>query len=354
MASDGIDGIWRPAGTARALPCRMEIDDEARAVSPDGLVLARAPLASAEISSRIGSVARRIAFPDGSEFETADNDGVDRLLKAAGVHRTGFVSGLEAFRPRLMLFVALTVVFCVAIYRYAVPALVEVAVLATPPAFTKVLSQSVFLSLDKSVLGESSLPQTRRDALARQFGQLAALTPRGARGTDDEPAYTLNFRDGGAIGPNAFALPDGTIILTDQLVEMAGEDDEMVMGVLAHEIGHVDHEHSLRQLYRAAGTAGLIMLIGGDIGSATEDILTQGAGLMALSHSRTAERDADHYSVELMHKAGKDPTAVARFFELLRSRFGDSGGNDFFSTHPSTPERITETRRYAEEVKKAD
>lgn len=332
----------------------MEIGTEARAVSADGLVLAHAPLGDAQVSSRIGRVARRISFPDGSEFETPDNDGIDRLLKATGRHRASFVSGLETFRPRLLVFVALTVMFCVAIYRYAVPALVEVAVFSTPPAFSKVLSQSVFLSLDKSVLGESSLPPERRTELAQRFAELAALTPRGAKGTDEQPAYTLNFRDGGAIGPNAFALPDGTIILTDQLVEMAGKDDEMILGVLAHEIGHVDHEHSLRQLYRAAGTAGLIMLIGGDIGSATEDVLTQGAALMALSHSRDAERDADHYSVELMHKAGKDPAAVARFFELLRSRFGDSGNTDFLSTHPATPERIKEARRYAEEIKKGE
>jgi len=136
-------------------------------------------------------------------------------------------------------------------------------------------------------------------------------------------------------------------------VDMAGGDDELILGVLAHEIGHVDREHSLRQLYRAAGVTTLILLIGGDIGAGAQDVLVQGTAVLALSYSRSAEREADRYSVELMHKAGRDPAAIARFFEILRDRLGDKGGNDMLSTHPATPERIEETRRYAEELQAA-
>jgi predicted Zn-dependent protease len=138
-------------------------------------------------------------------------------------------------------------------------------------------------------------------------------------------------------------------VLTDELVELAN-DEEAILGVLAHEIGHVEHQHSLRQLYRAAGVTGLVFLIGGDIGSGMEDILVQGAALASLSYSRAAETDADRYSVELMHAAGYDPMAIVRFLELLRDRLHDTSEGDFFSTHPATPSRIDETRRYAEEL----
>jgi predicted Zn-dependent protease len=141
-------------------------------------------------------------------------------------------------------------------------------------------------------------------------------------------------------------------VLTDELIELAGGDEDLVLGVLAHEIGHVDHDHSLRQLYRAAGITTLIMLIGGDIGSGAEDVLVQGTAVLALSYSRAAERDADRYSVELMHRIGRDPAAIARFFELLRDKLGDNSQGDFLSSHPATPERIEETRRYANEVAK--
>ncbi|WP_425291591.1 hypothetical protein [Aminobacter anthyllidis] len=51
-----------------------------------------------------------------------------------------------------------------------------------------------------------------------------------------------------------------------------------------------------------------------------------------------------------MHKAGRDPAAIARFFQLLRDKLGDSGEPDFLPTHPATPERVDETLRYAREV----
>ena len=151
------------------------------------------------------------------------------------------------------------------------------------------------------------------------------------------------------IGPNAFALPDGTVILTDELIELAPDDPDMVMGVLAHEISHVHLEHSLRRLYRAAGVAGLILLIGGDIGAGAEDLLVQGSALLALSYSRSHESEADRYSVELMSKVGRDPAAIARFFDLLVEKFGDQGDMGFLSTHPATAARIATARRYAKE-----
>ena len=179
------------------------------------------------------------------------------------------------------------------------------------------------------------------------FDRIASFSTRGKAG------YNLNFRDGGVIGPNAFALPDGTLVLTDQLVRMAGGDTEMVLGVLAHEIGHVEKDHSLRQMYRAAGLAGLIMLITGDIGSGGEEVLTDGAALLALSYSRSAESEADHISVDLMARAGHDPAAIGRFFRLLEEKLHDKDGTSMLSTHPGTPERRRQIEEWAREAKDA-
>ena len=352
MASDaeqgGIAGTWHPPASSRAVPASLAVDPSGvlSLRGPDGGALASAPLGEVEVSDRVGSIPRRFSFADGSIFETVDNDGVDAALKSFRRRGGGFVHELERFHPRLALFVVLIVLLSIGLYRYAVPALVEVAIVATPPVVPKLLSQSAMISLDGTLLGESELKEDVRARISDGFNELAALTPRGVAG------YSLNFRDGGPIGPNAFALPDGTIVLTDALVGLAGNDTEAVLAVLAHEIGHVEHEHSLRQIYRAVGVTGLIMLIGGDIGAGAEDVLVQGAALVSLSHSRGAERQADRYSVELMHEAGRDPTAIARFFDLLGRELGDAGGGDFFSTHPATPERVEETKRYAEEIAK--
>jgi predicted Zn-dependent protease len=220
--------------------------------------------------------------------------------------------------------------------------LVEVAVVMTPPVVTQLMSQGALVSLDETVLAPSELPLPRQERLQAGFMELAALSDRGAAN------YVLNLRKGGSIGANAFALPDGSIVLTDELVGMAANDDA-ILGVLAHEIGHVEREHSLRRLYRAAGIAALIMLIGGDIGAGAEDILVQGSALVALSYSRAQENEADRYSVELMVKAGKNPASLVSFLETMRAR-ESKGGSDILSTHPATADRIEAVRAYAEEL----
>ena len=306
-----------------------------------GRPLAGAGLAWVEISARVGSVPRRVTFPDGSIFETPDNDGIDRYLAARGRGGAGVVHWLEQFRLRLIVIVLVAFALGGAVYRWGVPALVEVALWTTPPIVPQLMSKGTLEALDKAAFSPSRLPEARRTEIADGFARIAAQSPRGAG------AYNLNFRDGGVIGPNAFALPDGTLVVTDQLVEMAGRDTEMVVGVLAHEIGHVELEHSLRHLYRAAGMTGLIMLIAGDVGSAVEDVVVQGGGLLALSYSRSAEAEADRRSVELMAKAGYDPAAIARFFALLEEKLNDKSGTSILSTHPGTPQRKKDIIDYA-------
>jgi Zn-dependent protease with chaperone function len=346
LASDPIVGIWHPPGSSRAVAASLHVGDlgivQVRDV--DGQPLAATPGAAIEISGRVGRIVRRLTFADGSVFETPDNDGIDETMRELR-RRPGVVHELERFRPRLIVFVLAVVALSFAIYRYAVPLLVEAAIALTPPVVPTLLSQSAMISLDRTVLEPTTLPADQQAAISAEFASLAAIAPRGAAG------YTLAFRGGGPVGPNAFALPDGTIVLTDELVALAGSDREAILGVLSHEIGHVEREHALRRIYRAAGVATLVMMIGGDIGSGAQDLLVQGAALMSLSYSRDQERDADRYSVELMHAAGRDPLAIVRFFDILATKLGDlSTADSFLSTHPATAERMEAARRHAEEI----
>ncbi|CAN7552779.1 M48 family metallopeptidase [Rhizobium sp. LjRoot254] len=349
MASDGVEiagGTWHPPKSNAAIAATLLADGARLSIrlDGDGSIAYRDELQSVKISDRIGSIPRRIMLHNDSTFETHDNDAIDGLLKAHRSDRTGWISELEQFRPRLIGFVVLVFLLATLIYRYALPALVEVAVLVTPPAVPGWLSQGTLASLDQTMLSASKLPLAEQQKIRAGFDEIAGFSTRGKAG------YNLNFRDGGFIGPNAFALPDGSLVITDALVEMAKGDMEMILGVLAHEIGHVEKNHSLRQMYRAAGLAGLIMLIAGDVGSGGEEVLTDGAALLSLSYSRGAESEADRISVELMSKAGHDPAAIGRFFKLLEERLGDKGGTSMLSTHPGTPERRKQIDEWAKEV----
>ncbi|KPF41623.1 M48 family metallopeptidase [Rhizobium sp. AAP43] len=349
MASDDKRialGRWHPPGASRSSGAEILAEGKTLYVRLEGEVadpVTVGDLSRLDISDRIGRVPRRITFPDGSMFETDDNAALDDWLSR---HRsTGFVHKLEAFHPRLIAFVIAVFLLAGGIYRYALPAMVEVAVLVTPPAATEWMASGALTTLDKAVFEETELPEARQKEILDAFHQVADVS---AKGRD---AYTLNFRSGGLIGPNAFALPDGNLVITDELIELAGTDMDMILGVLAHEIGHVEQKHSLRQMYRAAGMTGLIMLIAGDIGTAAEDVLTGGAALMTMSHSRGAENEADRISVELMAKAGRDPRAVGRFFEKLEKELGlDGDEGSMLSTHPPTAERKQAIEAHALEL----
>jgi len=349
LASDEVEiakGTWHPPQSNAAVPATLLADAAKLSIRlDDGMIVCRDELQSVNISDRIGSIPRRITLYNNSMFETPDNNAIDELLKAQRADRTGWIADLEQFRPRLIGLVVLVFLLATLIYRYALPALVEVAVLVTPPAVPVWLSQGTLSSLDQTMLSPSKLPIVEQQKIRAGFDEIAGFSTRGKAG------YNLNFRDGGYIGPNAFALPDGTLVITDALVEMAKGDMEMILGVLAHEIGHVEKDHSLRQMYRAAGLAGLIMLIAGDVGAGGEEVLTDGAALLSLSYSRSAESEADRISVDLMSKAGHDPAAIGRFFKLLEERLGDKGGTSMLATHPGTPERRKQIDEWAKEVK---
>lgn len=348
-APPAVRGRWHPPRSSLAVSARLDAADGAFAVvGEDGARLTAGAPAEVAISDRVGRIPRRLTFADGSVFETGDNDAVDRLVAglrgAAGARVAGWVHRLEAFHPRLVALAALVVVFLLAIYHYALPAMVEVAVLVTPPVVPELLSEGALSSMDQLVLDPSRLSEDEQASIRADFAALAAASSVGS------DRLRLEFRDGGGLGPNAFALPDGTVVLTDALVRFAGGDRDLVLGVLGHEIGHVAGQHSLRQLYRAAGISGLVMVIGGDVGGGVEDLLVQGGGLLSLAYSRDHERAADRYGVALMRTAGRDPAGLARFFERLEAEHRGGDGPAFLSTHPGTPERRREILQQAGEA----
>ena len=139
LASDvgleGLFGEWHPPRTSTARAARLQASEgHLKVLAETGELLTEGPLSVIEISHRVGSVPRRFTFADGSQFVTRDNDGADALLQSLGQGRGWhFVHGLEQARPRLAVMVLAVILFAMAIYRYALPALVELAVLITPP-----------------------------------------------------------------------------------------------------------------------------------------------------------------------------------------------------------------------------
>jgi Zn-dependent protease with chaperone function len=309
--------------------------------SPDGTVLARLPLSAAQIDPPLGRAPRRITLPDGALFETSDHSGITAIT---GQTRGALLHRYEAFGPRLIAVALACLGGAFLLWRYGLDILVAIAIWATPPAVVAQMDSATLQVLDFQLAEPTNLPAPDQARIRVIFANLQAALPKD---TAARQSLTLLFRDVPGLGPNAFALPGGTVVMTDAFVQEFPEDD-ILAGVLGHEIGHVIDQHGLKRLYRSVGTAVLIAFLAGDVGPILEDIVLEGNLLLSLSHSRAQERLADDFGLRLTAAAGYDPRGLAQFFDRIAQDYGADEGADWLSTHPSSAQRLQEINRLIE------
>ena len=147
--------------------------------------------------------------------------------------------------------------------------------------------------------------------------------------------------------PNAFALPDDSIVVTDQLIAAAEHPDELA-GVLAHELAHISHRHVMANVIRNIGAGVFFDVIFGGAGIG-QVIAVASVNLASLGYSREAESEADRSALDYLDNAGIDPAALSRFFDRIAEMSGE-GTSDFptmLSSHPNTAERSAAARQRA-------
>jgi putative metalloprotease len=147
---------------------------------------------------------------------------------------------------------------------------------------------------------------------------------------------------------NAFAMPDGTVRIYSGLMDLM--DDDEVVAVIGHEIGHVFNEHSLYQYKKAyvakaakeglTAADGTIGSVAGAYGDVAEDFLNA-------QFSQSDELESDAYGVKVLYKLGRDPYAAAGAQEKLQAL----GGTDsVFSSHPPSQKRIDLANEAADKI----
>jgi predicted Zn-dependent protease len=140
---------------------------------------------------------------------------------------------------------------------------------------------------------------------------------------------------------NAMALPGGKIYLLRGMIDDARDADE-IAGVLAHELGHVRNRDGLRRLIQMGSTSFLIGLLFGDV-TGSGAVLLAARSLFDASYSRDNETDADTFSIEVMQKLGRPPSAMGEL--LVRITKKHESGPTIFSTHPLSEDRLARMRR---------
>jgi Zn-dependent protease with chaperone function len=132
---------------------------------------------------------------------------------------------------------------------------------------------------------------------------------------------------------NAMAVPGGRILLFRGLLEAASSPEE-VAGILAHEVGHVVHHDPTREALRAAGTAGILGLLLGDVFGAGIVVVATDAVINA-SYQREAEIRADEIAYDLLAKAELPSQPFAGFFIKMKKKYGEMDGIlKLIASHP--------------------
>ena len=334
LAGDYFDGRTSKKRRASLL---LHDDGEVR-LTADGEVRAF-EFRELRIAPRVGNTPRSIVFPDGGKFETPENDAVDAaLLRLGGAPGSRVLHLLETQMRFILLALAIVAVSVWAFVQHGIPALAKTAAFSLPAQTNAVIGRGALEMLDRAHLEPSALDGETRGHIEDLF---AEVTRDGAEGYD----FQLRLRKGRMLGANALALPSGTVILTDELVDLAEQDGELV-AVLAHEVGHVIRRHALRQAIQDSMVAMLVIVVTGDL-SSTSGIVAAVPTLLVEAHfSRAFEGEADDYALAYLQRAGVDPVHFANLLRHMRDRTGGEGSiTSFFSTHPTNAERI---RRFAE------
>jgi beta-barrel assembly-enhancing protease len=141
---------------------------------------------------------------------------------------------------------------------------------------------------------------------------------------------------------NAFAIPGGYVYFSERLWNVLRKDERI--GVLAHEIVHVDRRHSLdaiskqqrRQIWLA------VLLTAVKANQTWGDITGMLHNIYSLKYTRADERQADEIGVQLTQEAGYNPAGLLLAMRKINRFQSESGGQPpkIFSSHPPTPERL--------------
>ena len=304
----------------------LEVHDGVAVVS--GEAERSCPIGQLRVSERLNRAARKVSFADGAYLEVRDRESFAALLHATG-HRDGAVVRVQQnWRATLAATAGLILLVAVS-YLYLLPLAAGVAARALPVSVDRQVGSGTLQFLDQHLLSPTGLPTARQKSIISRFAAMTTPVP-------DAPSYEIVFRKS-SIGPNAFALPSGTIVVTDELVALL-DDDDALMGVLAHELGHVHQRHMMRRLLLSSAVGAVATVLFGDVSAVLASVP---AVLVDMKYSRDFEREADDYAIDMFRANGLPRQKLASVFEKLN---GASAGKQqpapYLSSHPSNAERI--------------
>jgi putative metalloprotease len=169
----------------------------------------------------------------------------------------------------------------------------------------------------------------------------------------NENGLVLNYKVYLTKDINAFATADGSVRVFSGLMDVM--DDNELLAVIGHEIGHVanhDSRDAMKAAYRKEALIDLAASQSSKVAAITDSQLGKlGSAMIDSKHSRKQESEADSYSYDFMKRNGYNVNAVEAAFSILAKM--SAGTNASFldrmmSSHPDSQERADNAKKRAE------
>lgn len=324
-------GEYYDGKSSRAYPSIITVYESVLSVKYSDVTL-DIPLSSITIDPTVGSALSIIRLSDDAEIHSNDRDAVRslelRLNRSTPENLARHLENKLLYASGALI---LTIAIIASLLRWGLPELAQHAAMVFPEGAEAKVASETLQALDDLYLDPSTLPTHRQKKLTEELKALCS--------TQDCPSYELLYRNSKTIGANAFALPGNQIVITDQLIEKAKHDEEII-AVLAHELGHVKHKHILRMMFQSIGSGVVLVMITGDISNYSDLAAGIPAILLQQGYSRDMEDEADTFALSTLVKAHIPPHRFADILMRIDPESNNTSTTTLFSSHPDTRERI--------------
>ena len=306
LSADYFDGE-----RAQPIPVDLHIHDGKVHVRGPELDL-QIPVRDIRWPERTRHGARIAQLPGGAALHARAPADWDHWVRDHGIHDGWVVHIQQSWRLVAASTVAL-VVLCIAGYLWGLPLAGRAIIAATPTSVDQRVGELAMGAVEDEWLRPSKIPKAEQQRLRALFLRAQAQYHVAQEpGAEALPIKIHFYRS--RIGPNAFALPDGSIVFTDELITLLKGHDDALIGVFGHELGHVRHRHTMRQLVQSGLLAAATSVALGDF---SQWLAATPALLGHMGYSRDFEREADEASIDLMRANGIRPSVMVTFFEEI-------------------------------------
>ena len=328
-----ISGFYFDGKTASRTAVTIHFLESAKMQIEGEDLIVEAYLSAVKISPRIANTSRNIYFTDGAKIESLANDEIDQVIRDFNLE--GGLAWIHKLEKKIHYVIAAFFITIFSIWagiEYGVPFTAKWAAKSIPLSVEQKIGSEGLETLDKLLLNPSKLDLAIQQRLTQQFQENIGFL-------ENSETYQLVFRHSEPLGANALALPGGIIIVTDGLVELA-DNDQQIIAVLAHEVGHIIAHHGIRSVFQDSFTALLMAGVLGDLSSMSSLAVALPTILVDMRYSRQFEREADDYALAFLRKNDINPQVFAQILARLQTTLPEDSEFDYLSSHPAMAERI--------------